>query len=109
MKVSITDKPDKAGQCYMEVVERYTNGGPFVLAALTGAEELLKSTNRSVQIVALYEGAWSRTVKPQEMAQQFTSESNWYQIGKRYAQKLTDAGETAKAADVQAKLGITSK
>jgi hypothetical protein len=94
---------NRAGQCYMEVVDRYCNDGPFVLAALAGAEKMLEATNRSDKIVTLYQQAWSRTKKPGDWAPEFVAQSNWYRIGKIYAARLktTDA---AKAADVEAML-----
>jgi hypothetical protein len=101
-------QPDLAGQCYIDIVNRYTNAGPFVIAALKGAEKLLKSTNRSDKVVLLYEQAWTRTKKPEGEAQNFVSESNWFRIGRLYAAKLTEAGDTEKASEVKAALGVKS-
>jgi hypothetical protein len=100
---------NRAGQYFMEVVQRYTNSGPFVLAALTGAEKLLKTSGHADQISTLYGQAWSRTTKPDEMAQEFMQESNWFHIGKMYAKKLKEAGDAGKAEDVESKLGMTPK
>jgi hypothetical protein len=95
-----------AGEIYMEVVERYTNGGPFVITALAGAEKLLKLTNHADRITQLYAQAWARTKKPDGMAQQFVDQSNWFRIGKIYSKKLAEAGDSAKASDVKSTLGI---
>ena len=75
------NQTNRAGQCYMDVVEHYTNGGPFVISALTAAEKLLVDSNRLAQIPLMYGQAWDRTKKPGEMAPEFMKESNWYQIG----------------------------
>lgn len=89
-----------AGACYMDVIERYSNAGPFVIDALKHAEKLLKESNRGEKVVTLYEQTWSQIQPPGEMAQQFTTESNWYRVGKMYAAKLKEAGDAAKAQDV---------
>jgi hypothetical protein len=102
------NQPDLAGQCYMDVVQQYANGGPFVLGALKGAEKLLKSTNRGDNVVLLYQQAWSRTTKPEGEAQDFVAESNWFRIGRLYAQKLAAAGDSNKAAEVRTQLGFKS-
>lgn len=103
------NQPDRAGQCYMEVVQRYCNDGPFVLAALAGAEKLLKAEKRPADVLVLYEQAWGRTKKPVDFAPEFVAQSNWFRIGKLYAQKQKDAGDTTKAAEVEATLGVTAK
>jgi hypothetical protein len=103
------NQPNRAGLSYMQVIQRYTNSGPFVLAALNGAEKMLKSTNRADQVPLLYGQAWSKTVKPDEEAAEFMHESNWFRIGKMYAKKLKDAGDVAKAGDVESQLETTPK
>jgi transglutaminase-like putative cysteine protease len=95
---------DKAGLCYMDVIERYANAGPFVIDALKGAEKVLVSSKRSDKVVALYEQTWARIKLPKQMAGQFMRQSNWYRVGKLYAKKLEEAGDAAKAASVTAQL-----
>jgi hypothetical protein len=95
---------DRAGQCYMDVVERFSNDGPFVLDALAGAEKLLVASKRSDQVVTLYEQAWSRTKKPVNFAPEFLTSSNWYRIGKLLADKLKNSGDTVKSEQVEAAL-----
>jgi hypothetical protein len=91
------NESDKAGLCYMDVIQRYANAGPFVLDALKGAEKMLVSSNRQDKVVKLYELTWGRTKAPQEMAGQFMTQSNWYRVGKMYVDKLKEAGDSAKA------------
>ncbi len=98
---------DKAGICYMDVIQRYANAGPFVIDALKGAEKMLVSSNRSDKVVVLYEQAWGRTKAPQEMAGQFMTQSNWYRVGKMYVEKLKQSGDAAKAQVVEAQLDKT--
>jgi hypothetical protein len=97
---------DRACQYYLEVVGRYSNDGPFVLAALSGAEKLLKADHHEDRILPMYEQAWSKTKKPGDWAPEILAASNWVRIGKRYAQELQAAGENAKASEVEAKLGL---
>lgn len=97
-------QPDKAGMCYMQVVNSYANAGPFVLAALDGAEKLLISTNRSNKVITLYEQTWKQIHPPQDMAQQFARQSCWYRVGKLYAEKLQAAGDRVKADAVLARV-----
>jgi len=93
-----------AGACYMDVIDRYADAGPFVLDALSKAEQLLKDSKNDANIVKLYQRCWAKTVKPPADYSQILAESNWYQVGTLYAQKLQAAGDTAGAAAVIAQL-----
>jgi hypothetical protein len=96
----------KAGQCYMDVIERYANAGPFVIGALAGAEKLL--AEKPEKVVILYEQTWARIKKPQEVAGEFMQQSNWYRVGTMLAGKLREAGEMKKAEGVTAQLGVVA-
>jgi hypothetical protein len=98
------NQTNRAGNCYMQVITRYCNDGPFVLAALTGAEQLLRDSNRADKVVTLYAQAWAQTSKPGDWAPEFVQESNWYRIGQMYADKLRSAGDLNKAATVESTL-----
>jgi hypothetical protein len=102
------DQPSRAGECYMAVINRYADSGPFVIRALRQAEALLKKTNNAGNIVLVYQQAWSQTSKPGDWAPQFIAESNWYRIGQIYAKHLADGGDSAKAAEVRAQLDAKS-
>jgi hypothetical protein len=102
------NQDDRAGECYLDVVQRFTDAGPFVLRALQGAEKLLRKTNRADRVVLLYQQAWSRTSRPGDWAPVFVAESNWYRIGQMYAKRLTEAGQTDKAAEVKSALDSKS-
>ncbi len=91
-------KKDKAGRYYEEVVDRYVNDGPFVLDALDAIEKLLQESNKPELILKVYDQTWDRVEVPKRMAPAFRVQSNWYRIGKRYAEKLDEFGYADRAA-----------
>jgi hypothetical protein len=93
-----------AFDCYMDVINRYANAGPFVISALQAADRLLTALPRPDLALQLYDQTWHNIEQPNEMARQFMKESNWYRVGELYAAKLEDAGQTDKAAQVDALL-----
>jgi len=95
-----------AGRCYQDVIARYANDGPFVLTALTRAENLLKSMGAADRTLALYAQAWSALRRPSEMAPAFARQSNYYRIGIRYARRLAAAGRAREADRIRSRLGI---
>jgi hypothetical protein len=99
------EQPRKAGKCYEDVLRRFVNDGPFAITALKRTEAMLVETGKESKVVELYASTWQRTQRPQEMAGDFLSQSNWYRIGKLYAAKLAAAGEKEKAADVLKQIG----
>lgn len=94
----------KAGTCYMDVIQRYADAGPFVMDALKHAEKLLTDSGQAAKVLLLYQACWARTVPPPPEYSQILSESNWYRVGKLYADKLHDAGQDAASQAVLAKL-----
>jgi len=96
---------NKAGQCYMDVIERFANAGPFVREALKKAEELLINSGRAERIVDLYASTWNRIERPEQMAGIFVVQSNWYVVGMAYAGKLEEAGQAQQAAAVRGTIG----
>lgn len=99
------DKPAIAGQCYEDVINRYANAGPFVIAALLKAEQMLRSKKDLRRIVMLYEHAWSQIKKPGEMAPEFARQSNYFRVGQMYAQRLDEAGLRNEASRVRTAIG----
>lgn len=93
-----------AGQCYLEVIDKYVDAGPFVLAALLGAEDLLRNSGKTDRIVALYEQTWAKCRRPEGSASQFMQQSNWYRVGSMLVDKLVDARQDQRAAAVRAQL-----
>ncbi len=101
-------KPQLAGQCYEDVITKYANAGPFVLKALAGAEAMLAQTGQRDKVVTLYGDTWKRINKPQD-AGIAVPQSNWYVVGKMYAEKLGEAGDKAKAQAVKGALEEAAK
>lgn len=94
----------KAGACYMDVIQRYADAGPFVLEALKHAEKLLTDSGQADKVLLLYQACWARTVPPPADYSQILAESNWYRVGKMYADKLRAAGNAAAADAILDKL-----
>ncbi|MHC4209107.1 MAG: hypothetical protein ACYSWT_05265 [Planctomycetota bacterium] len=85
-------QPARAGQCYEDVIYRYANAGPFVLSALNEAEKLLASAGRGDKVLALYDRAFTGIKRPPNIAGPFYRQSNYFRVGKRYADRLQQAG-----------------
>ncbi len=106
------ENPQKAGACYIDVIERFPNAGPFVLTALTKAEALIRQTppknTVNPRVATLYEQTWARLKKPQGMTGDLVRQSNWYRVGDAYAERLVQADQAQRAAQVRALLGPES-
>ena len=94
----------KAGNFYLEIVDRYCNAGPFVIPALAKAEELLG--DQKTKVLQLYGQSWAKIQKPEDMAGPFMEQSNWFRVGTMYGEKLEAAGQTGAAQRVYAMLGV---
>ncbi len=99
-------EPEKAGQCFEDVINRYANAGPFVIDALSAANGILREKGDTRRIVAMYQRAWSQTKQPEDMAGVFVTQSNWFRVGMAYASWLQTAGLDADAAKVMGSLGV---
>jgi hypothetical protein len=104
-----TGSLEKARACYKDVIDRYANAGPFVLAALRRDEDALRLSGKATSVPGLYESTWMRLSAPRDKAPQFVAQSNWYRIGQLLAEKLDQAGQKDKAAGVRDKLGVKAK
>lgn len=102
--------PKKAGLCYNDVVEKFPNAGPFVISALKRTEEMLIKSGLEKNVVRAYAEAWAKTEKPKEkdLAPGFFTQSNWFNVGKLYAQKLAASGDMEKAKEVAEKVESAS-
>lgn len=103
------DDAAKAGQCYEDVIGRYANAGPFVIGALAKAEDILRKAKEGPRLLALYQRAWSQMKPPKDMAGMFATQSNWYRVGKMYADRLAEAGQANEAAKVRGTLTAATK
>ncbi|MCH7847327.1 MAG: hypothetical protein IIB53_03085 [Planctomycetes bacterium] len=98
-------EPTKAGACYEDVILRYANAGPFVVTALRRAEKILRTAAQGRKILMLYDRAFNSINKPKDMAGPFFRQSNFYRVGKMYAQRLQEAGLHQQAAAVLRQIG----
>jgi hypothetical protein len=99
----------KAWDCYQDVIKRYADDGPFTVDAARRCERLLKDSGKEREITPMYAALWSRLSKPQSMAPEFQSQSNWFRVGALYAARLESEGQTAKADEMRGKLGLGKK
>ncbi len=94
------NNPSKAGKCYYDIVQRYPNAGPFVITALNKVEGVLSNTSNSqAKIIKVYATTWEKIKKP--APSRTVKQSNWYEIGKKYANKLKSAGRSEDAQIVE--------
>src|SRR5204863_7481446 len=96
---------DNAGRCYEDVIQRYANAGPFVLAALQKAERALRNSNRANLVPVLYEQTWAKIAKPKDSGSPFVTQSNWFRVGVMLAMKMEEAGDGRRAEVVRNTLG----
>lgn len=97
---------DRAWACYQDVVQRYCNDTPVVVDALLAAEQLLTAGKRQDMIVKLYQDAWQRIHRPGTLSDASKEQTNWFQVGRLYAQRLQEAGQAAQARNVLRQLGV---
>jgi hypothetical protein len=95
---------ERARACYVDVIQRYANAGPFVIDALKANEKLLRRSGQAQQVLALYDATWSGMKVPKPMAGIFTKQSNWFKVGELLAARLDEAGLKPKADMVRARL-----
>lgn len=96
---------ERAGLCYMDVIERYANAGPFVIDALQSAEKALIRAGRPERVVELYDRTWQRIERPKDtFSGTFITQSNWFRVGLMLAARLENAGATESAAALRAEL-----
>ena len=94
-----------AGKCYEDVIARFANAGPFVLAALFEAEQLLLQAGQDRKVLMLYDRAFKTIEPPEQLSSPFRRQSNWYKVGRLYADRLDAAGFAERAASLRQNLG----
>ncbi len=97
-------KLTRAGQCYMDIINRFASDGPFIIGAIHGAQTVLESQGRKDQVLQLWEIAWRNITPPATDLGTFVTDSVWYKVGEALKQKLAAAGHSNKAQLVDAKL-----
>jgi hypothetical protein len=98
-------KPDKAYDSYTAAAYPFLNDSPASVEALRMCEKLLKDKGATGAVLPLWADAWKRLNKPDDMAQEFMTQSNWYKVGMRYCTLLDADGQTRKAEQVRKNLG----
>jgi len=93
-------KDNRAGQYLLDVINRYTNAGPFVIKALEKAAKILARQGHQNRILTLYEQTWVRIKPPPRDMLAFEYESSWYQVGKQLEAMLKTQGHTRMANKV---------
>lgn len=102
-------KPEKAYECYTSAAYQFLNKSPASVDALESCEAMLKKRNAAGGAVDLYANAWRRLSKPEQMAQEFLTQSNWYRVGTLYSAALESSGQAAKAEQIRKALGEDEK
>ena len=92
---------NRAGECYMDVINRFASAGPFVLGALAGAQDILKAQGHKNRVLKLWEMTWLKIKPPSRVLGVFMKESDWYRVGKILEDKLVAANHPKLAQKVQ--------
>ncbi len=93
-------KYNRAGECLLFVINRYTNAGPFVITALEKAAKILARQGHKNRILTLYEQTWLKIKPPPRDMLAFESESSWYQVGEQLKAMLKAQGHRRLARKV---------
>lgn len=96
----------RAWDAYKDVITKYPNDGRGILIAIGRADALLHKEKKESSVVGLYEDAFRRIAKPAKMSPGFETSSNYYIVGVRYAQVLSEAGRAADATRIRKQIGM---
>ncbi|MBY0309486.1 MAG: hypothetical protein K2Q09_12150, partial [Phycisphaerales bacterium] len=97
--------PARAYYSYTAAAYQFLTKSPSAVEALDLCEALLKKRNAGHQVLPMYAQAWKRLTKPDNAAQEFLMQSNWYRVGSRYCDLLEEDGQVNKADQVRKSLG----
>lgn len=101
------NKPQAALGAYTDIINRFANAGPFVMDALKAADSLMAQQRVPPErIVNLYAKAWNKIRRPSVKAPEYLEQSNWYQVGQMYADKLDGIGDTQRANGVRTRISV---
>jgi hypothetical protein len=67
----------------------------------------LRRSDQHAKVLVLYEQTWGKVQPPSAMAPEFQTQSNWYRIGQRFAQRLEEAEKRPQAEVVKKKIEET--
>ncbi|MEO1715610.1 MAG: hypothetical protein AAFR76_00735 [Planctomycetota bacterium] len=94
---------DNAWRAYDDVARRFLNEGPFAVDAIDRMLGMLENAGKSGPDLELLKRSFAAAEPPFAMGD-FRRQSNWYQIGRRYAASLERAGRSREAVDVKRQL-----
>lgn len=90
---------DMAWRAYDDVTRRFLNKGPFAIEAIDRMLAMLARSGKQGPDLDLLKRTFSEAERPFALGG-FRSQSNWYRIGTRYADRLHAAGAAAAADEV---------
>ena len=91
----------RAYEAYVDVVKQFPNEGVFVVEALDRAEQMLLAAKKEAAMVEMYKDSWRRISRPSSTSAGSFRQSNFYQVGERYAAALERMGQTNEAGNVR--------
>ncbi len=103
---SMNDNLEYAWLAYQDVVDKFINDGPMAVTALSVMESMLKASGKENQIIPVLEQAIRRTNRPEQMSEQFASQSNFYRINMQLAKAYERAGRIQDAQRIKTMLGM---
>lgn len=86
------------------VFDAYPEAGVVSLESLAMASELLEGLGRGEEVLKMYEQAFRRLRQPRRLASVFLAQTNWFQVGSRYADLLEASGDARKAGEIRRRL-----
>jgi len=97
----------KAWAILREVANKYPNDGTVVVDALAAVERLLSDEGKpAAAAIPIFEDAFRRISKPEDVAPSFERQSNFFRVGMRLSELYDDAGEKNKAKMVRNRLDV---
>jgi hypothetical protein len=96
----------RALNCYHDVLERYANASSRAVEAAEACRRLAKESGKPGAMIPVLEAAWTRTQRPNTTHPAFFMQSNWYRLGRQYAEVLEEAGRAADARRILSQLGL---
>lgn len=97
-----SNNPQQAYNAYTHVLDRYSNISPIVAEAMDHLDKMLTDLKAWPQLVDIYQSVWTRMPQPDSsIAVRGTA---YYKIGQRYAEILTQLGQTGAAQNVNSRL-----
>ncbi|MGP1272232.1 MAG: hypothetical protein ACTS22_02760 [Phycisphaerales bacterium] len=94
-----------AWRAYDDVTRRFINDGPFAVDAVDRMLAMLDETGRRGPDLELLRRTFDEAEQPFSTGE-FRTQSNWYRLGERLADRLTQAGLVGEAKQLQEQLGF---